>query len=103
MLFTSILESSPNAVSMLVAIGCSGSFENILSSSLIEKPCDINFVPDVSAATRSEIDEVAERALKHDMSSFEYEGFIEAVESVMFQLKVMPFNEAALPDNMESL
>jgi len=48
--------------------------------------------------------EVVERALKEELSGFEYAGIVSAIESIMTQLGVMPFDEDALPpENPETI
>ncbi len=42
-------------------------------------------------------DRITERALAEEMPGYEYRGLLAAIESVMTQLGVMPFNEASLP------
>jgi len=40
---------------------------------------------------------LVENALEHEMSDYDYTGFLKNFESVMTQLGVMPFDEKSLP------
>jgi len=42
-------------------------------------------------------DRLTERALKQEMSGYDYRELLKGIEQVMTQLGVMPFDEAALP------
>ncbi len=44
-----------------------------------------------------DFNEVVERALKEDMSGFDYTELFSGIESVMIQLGIMPFDENKLP------
>jgi hypothetical protein len=43
------------------------------------------------------LDSALEEALEREMPDYDYKNFLEAVESVMTHLGVMPFDESALP------
>ncbi len=45
----------------------------------------------------SAFNELIEKILYTDLADFEYERFLEGIESVMIQLGVMPFDEEKLP------